>query len=67
MQSGWRRFGKESVVLLTTTDSARSRGKGVGGAEEDATSLDGLETLPDHGDDGAAVHVYQQVSEHPSS
>jgi hypothetical protein len=40
-----------------TTDGARSRGQGVGGAEEDTAGLDGVTALPDHGGNGTAQHV----------
>jgi hypothetical protein len=40
-----------------TTDGSGSRGGRVGGAEEDTAGLDGVTALPDHGADGARVHV----------
>ena len=44
------------------TDGAGGRGGGVGGTEEDAVGLDGVTALPDHGADGARVHVWGSVS-----
>ena len=46
-----------------TTDGAGGRGGGVGGSEEDTSGLDGITTLPDHGADGAGVHVGDQTGE----
>ena len=45
------------------TDGARGGGKGVGGTEDGAASLDGVTTLPDHGADGARQHVLDQTGE----
>ena len=39
------------------TDGARGRSGGVGGTEEGTAGLDGVTALPDHGADGARVHV----------
>jgi hypothetical protein len=39
------------------TDGAGGRGSGVGGTEEGTAGLDGITALPDHGADGARVHV----------
>jgi hypothetical protein len=39
------------------TDGAGGRGRGVGGTEEGTAGLDGITALPDHGADGARVHV----------
>jgi hypothetical protein len=46
-----------------TTDGAGLGGKGVGGTEDLASSLDGITALPDHGADGAAAHVGNQSRE----
>ena len=40
-----------------------SRGKRVSSAEHDTAGLDGIETLPDHGDDGARGHVLDEARE----
>lgn len=48
---------------VVTTDGARGGGKGVGGTEDGAASLDGITALPDHGADGARVHVLNQTLE----
>ena len=40
-----------------------SRSKRVGCAEHHTASLDGIETLPDHGDDGARSHVLDKTRE----
>jgi len=45
------------------TDGARGGGSGVGGTEKGTAGLDGITTLPDHGADGARVHVRDQTSE----
>ncbi|KAI6762794.1 hypothetical protein HG530_008774 [Fusarium avenaceum] len=45
------------------TDGAGGRGKGVGGTEDGWISLDGVTALPDHGADGARVHVLNETSE----
>lgn len=42
---------------VVTTDGARGGGKGVGGTEDGTAGLDGITALPDHGADGARVHV----------
>ena len=41
----------------------RVRGEGVGGAKHRTASLDGIETLPDHSDDGAGSHVLDEARE----
>jgi len=46
-----------------TTDSAGGRGQGVGGTEDDATSLHDITALPYHGGDGAATHVGNKTLE----
>ena len=43
------------------TDGARSGGSGVGGTEKGTASLDGVTALPDHGADGARVHVCCEI------
>ena len=45
------------------TDGAGSGGEGVGGTEEGAAGLDGILALPDHGGDGARVHVLDETGE----
>jgi hypothetical protein len=42
------------------TRSGRQR---VGGTEHGTAGLDGLETLPNHGDDGAGRHVLDEARE----
>lgn len=37
--------------------------EGVGSTEHDAAGLDGVKSLPDHGDDGAGGHVLDQAGE----
>lgn len=44
-----------------TTNGARGGGGGVGGTEEGTAGLDGITALPDHGADGARVHVCELV------
>jgi len=51
------------VDAIITTDGAGERGGGVGLAEHDAASLDGVEALPDHAADGAGRHVLNQTGE----
>jgi len=46
-----------------TTDGAGGRVSGVGGTEEDASRLDHVEALPDHGDDGARREVLDESGE----
>jgi hypothetical protein len=50
----------ESVV---TTDGANGGGEGVGGTEHGTPGLDGVETFPDHADDGARGHVLDEAGE----
>ena len=38
-------------------------GEGVGSTKHDAAGLDGVEALPDHGDDGAGGHVLNEARE----
>lgn len=38
-------------------------GEGVGSTKHDAAGLDGVEALPDHGDDGAGGHVLDEAGE----
>lgn len=47
---------------VVTTDGTGGRGTGVGGSEEDTAGLDGITTLPDHGADGARVHVLNEAT-----
>jgi hypothetical protein len=47
---------------VVTTDGAGGRGEGVGGTEDGTAGLDGVTALPDHGADGARVHVCCNVS-----
>lgn len=42
---------------VVTADGARERSKGVGGTEDGAASLDGIQTLPNSGDNRASAHV----------
>lgn len=46
-----------------SADGAGSRGQGVGGSEQDASLLDDIESLPDHGDHGAGAHVVDEGRE----
>jgi len=39
------------------------RGEGVGGTKHGTTGLDGVQTLPDHRDDGAGGHILDQAGE----
>ena len=55
--------GKKTYNGEVTTDGARGRGEGVGGAEEDTAGLDGVTALPDHGADGAGGHVGNETGE----
>jgi len=48
---------------IVTTDRANGGGEGVGGTKHDTAGLDGIKTLPDHGDDGARGHVLDQSRE----
>lgn len=45
------------------TDGTRQRVGGVGGTEHLAAGLDHIQTLPNHGDDWAGVHVVDQSGE----
>lgn len=61
-------LGKETRQLTRVkraTDGTRTRGgrEGVGGTKHGAASLDRVETLPDHGDDGAGGHVLDEAGE----
>lgn len=44
-------------------DGAGLRVQGVGGTQQDTAGLDGINALPDHGDNGAAEHVLDQAGE----
>lgn len=44
---------------VVAADGAGGGGERVGGTEDSTAGLDGIEALPDHGDDGAGVHVLQ--------
>lgn len=46
-----------------TSDGTRGGGQGVGGTQDGSTGLDGVQTLPDHTDDGTRVHVLDQTGE----
>lgn len=48
---------------VVATDGAGGGGKGVGGTEKDTTGLNGITALPNHGADGARVHVLNETSE----
>lgn len=52
-------------ITRYATRCARTDGRleGVGGAEHNTASLDGVKSLPDHGDDGAGGHVLDQTGE----
>ena len=45
---------------VVATDGARGGGERVGGAEEGAAGLDGVDALPHHGADGSRVHVVDE-------
>lgn len=53
-----RRVDQDRVALLTDR-----RGEGVGSTEHDSASLDGIKTLPDHTDNGARGHVFDEAGE----
>lgn len=46
-----------------TTDGARGRVLGIGGSKNLTTSLDNVQTLPDHGDDRSRGHVLDKTRE----
>lgn len=46
-----------------TSDGTGGGLQGVGGTQDGSTGLDGIQTLPDHTDDGAGVHVLDQTGE----
>ena len=46
-----------------SSDGAGGGGGGVGLAQHDAAGFDDVETLPDHGDDGAGTHVLDESGE----
>ena len=52
-----------SNKVWTREIRTRSRGKRVGGAEHGTAGLDRIETLPDHGNDGAGSHVLDEAGE----
>ena len=47
----------------TGSTRTRSRGEGVGGTEHGTAGLNSIETLPDHGDNGARGHVLDEAGE----
>ena len=49
-----------STVKCRRTDGGLER---IGGTEHNTASLDGIESLPDHGDDWARSHVLDQAGE----
>jgi len=52
-----------NVNGIIEADGAWSRGKWVGGTEDEAASLDDLAALPDHGDNWARGHVTDETWE----
>jgi hypothetical protein len=46
-----------------TSDGTGGGSQGVGGTQDGSTGLDGVQTLPDHTDDGTRVHVLDQTGE----
>jgi hypothetical protein len=52
-------FGGITYDGEVTTDGTGGGSQGVGGTEENTAGLDGVLTLPDHGADGAAQHVWR--------
>jgi len=48
--------GLRALHAKHSPDGARLGLDGVGGTENDTADLDGLETGPDHADDGAGCH-----------
>jgi len=52
-----------STLSVTERRHTWGRGEGVRGAEHSTAGLDGVQTLPDHGDDGTSGHVLDQTGE----
>jgi hypothetical protein len=50
-----------SLDAIVTSDGAWNAVERVGGAQHDATSFDGLESFPDHGDDRTGIHVLDET------
>ncbi len=52
-------------ITRYATRCVRTNGRleGVGGAEHNTAGLDGVKSLPDHGDDGAGGHVLDEAGE----
>lgn len=46
-----------------TSDGTGGGLQGVGGTQDGSTGLNGVQTFPDHTDDGAGVHVLDQTGE----
>lgn len=46
-----------------TSDGTRGGLQGVGSTQDGSTSLDGVQTFPNHTDNGAGVHVLDQAGE----
>lgn len=49
----------QNIVELRTDEGL----EGVGSTEHDAPGLDGVKSLPDHGDDGSRSHVLDEARE----
>lgn len=59
---GKQRSTDGTYQSVVTADSARGRGERVSSAQDGASGLDGVAAFPDHGGDGARVHVWMWVS-----
>lgn len=63
MEPNAKEVGKQ-ITKYALQRALTDRGlEGVGSTEHDATGLDGVESLPDHADDGAGCHVLDQTGE----
>ena len=52
-----------NLDAVVPTNGTRERCSGVSLAQHNATSFDNVEAFPDHGDDGAGVHVLDESGE----
>ena len=50
-------------ISLRITRPTGVRRQGVGSTEHDTTSLDGIQALPDHGNNGSRGHILDQTRE----
>ncbi len=60
-------FKKNLLLIITSTDGSRERVSRVGFTEHFTTSLDSVFTDPDHADNGAREHVFDEFGEEGTS